>query len=66
MTKIGGAYFRQREVSAQEATYRICGLHLKEASRKVQFVSVGDNQVRISLPLHVIKMKANQLDDQNI
>jgi len=66
MKKIGGAYFRQREVSAQEAAYRVCGLHLNEASRKVQFVPVGDNQVRMSLPLNVIKMKANQLDDLNI
>ena len=66
MKKIGGAYFRQREVSAQEAAYRVCGLHLNEASRKVQFVPVGDNQVRMSLPLNVIKMKANQLNDQNI
>lgn len=29
MKKIGGAYFRQREVSAQAAAYRVSGLHLK-------------------------------------
>ncbi|XP_071153638.1 uncharacterized protein [Mytilus edulis] len=63
MKKIGGAYFRQREVSAQEATYRACGLHLKESSRKVQFLPVGDNQVKMSLPLNIIQMKANQSDD---
>jgi hypothetical protein len=34
MNKIGGANFQQHEVSAQEAAYRVCGLHLKEASRK--------------------------------
>ncbi|XP_071153640.1 uncharacterized protein [Mytilus edulis] len=62
MKKIGGAYFRQREVSAQEATYRACGLHLKESSRKVQFLPVGDNQVKMSLPLNIIQMKANQSD----
>ncbi|XP_071142082.1 uncharacterized protein [Mytilus edulis] len=66
MKKIGGAYFRQREVSAQEAVYRVCGLHLKECSRKVQFVPVGDNPIKMSLPLNVIKKKANQLDDNNI
>ncbi|VDI36705.1 Hypothetical predicted protein [Mytilus galloprovincialis] len=63
MKHIGGAYFRQREVSAQEAVYRVCGLHLKESSRKVQFVPVGDNQIKMSLPLNVIKLKASQLDD---
>ncbi|CAG2215742.1 unnamed protein product [Mytilus edulis] len=62
MKKIGGAYFRQREVSAQEATYRACGLHLKESSRKVQFLPVGDNQVKMSLPLNIIQMRANQPD----
>ncbi|XP_071145215.1 uncharacterized protein [Mytilus edulis] len=66
MKKIGGAYFREREVSAQEAVYRVCGLHLKECSRKVQFVPVGDNPIKMSLPLHVIQKKANQLDDNNI
>ncbi|XP_071137022.1 uncharacterized protein [Mytilus edulis] len=66
MKKISGAYFRQREVSAQEAVYRVCGLHLKECSRKVQFVPVGDNPIKMSLPLNVIKKKANQLDDNDI
>ncbi|CAG2195133.1 unnamed protein product [Mytilus edulis] len=61
MKKVGGAYFRQREVSAQEAVYRVCGLHLKESSRKVQFVPVGHNPVKMSIPLNMIKMKANQL-----
>jgi hypothetical protein len=66
MKKIGSAYFRQREVSAQEAAYRVCGLHLKECSRKVQFVPCGDNQVRMSLPLNVIKMKAVQSSEEDI
>ncbi|XP_071150816.1 uncharacterized protein [Mytilus edulis] len=66
MKKIGGAYFRQREVSAQEAVYRVCGLHLKESSRKVQFVPVGENQVKMSLPLNVIRKKAEQLQDNDI
>lgn len=66
MKKIGAAYFRQREVSSQEAAYRVCGLHLKEFSRKVQFVPTGENQVKMSLPLNVIRMKADQLEDENI
>lgn len=66
MKKIGAAYFRQREVSSQEAAYRVCGLHLKEFSRKVQFVPTGENQVKMSLPLTVIRMKADQLEDENI
>ncbi|CAG2207960.1 unnamed protein product [Mytilus edulis] len=63
MKKIRGAYFRQREVSAQKATYRACGLHLRESQRKAQFLPVDDNQVKMSLHLNIIQMKANQSDD---
>ena len=66
MKKIGAAYFRQREVSSQEAAYRVCGLHLKEFSRKVQFIPTGENQMKMSLPFNVIRMKADQLEDENI
>ena len=66
MKKIGAAYFRQREVSSQEAAYRVCGLHLKEFSRKCQFIPTGENQMKMSLPLNVIRMKADQLEDENI
>ena len=63
MKKIRSAYFRQREVSAQEATYRACGLHLRESPRKAQFLPVDDNQVKMSLHLNIIQMKAHQSDD---
>lgn len=33
MRKIGHAYLQNRELSAQEAVYRVSGLHLKECSR---------------------------------
>lgn len=58
MKKIGSAYLHHREVSAQEAVYRVCNLKMKECSRKVVFVPVGDNPVRLSKPLSVLKKKA--------
>jgi len=58
MKKLGRVYLHHREVSAQEAVYRVCGLRLKESSRKVQFIPVGDNPVRMSLPLAVIQKKS--------
>ncbi|XP_062573153.1 uncharacterized protein LOC134235086, partial [Saccostrea cucullata] len=59
MKKIGSAYLHHREVSAQEAVYRVCNLKMKECSRKVVFIPVGDNPLRLSKPLSLIKKKSN-------
>ncbi|XP_062598312.1 uncharacterized protein LOC134259730, partial [Saccostrea cucullata] len=60
MKKIGSAYLHHREVSAQEAVYRVCNLKMKECSRKVAFVPVGDNPVRLSKPLSQLKKKTKK------
>ncbi|XP_071965922.1 uncharacterized protein [Antedon mediterranea] len=57
LRKLGNVYMNNREVSAQESIYRVCSLRLKECSRKVEFIPVGPNPVRMSLPLSVIKNK---------
>lgn len=57
MKRIGSAYLHHREVSAQEAVYRVCNLKMKECSRKVVFVPVGDNPTRLSKPLSQMKKK---------
>ncbi|XP_065928750.1 uncharacterized protein [Magallana gigas] len=64
MKKIGSAYLHHREVSAQEAVYRVCNLKMKECSRKVAFVPVGDNPVRLSKPLSLLKKKSSK-DQEN-
>ena len=46
MRQIGQVYLQNREVSAQEACFRVCNLRLKEGSRKVEFVPLGENPVR--------------------
>jgi len=48
---LGSVYLHNREVSAQEAVYRLTGMHLKECSRKVQFIPIGTDPVKMSLPL---------------
>ena len=58
MKKLGAAYLHHREVSAQEAAFRACSMHLKSCSRKVQFIPVGENPIRMSLPLSVLKKKS--------
>ncbi|XP_052678330.1 uncharacterized protein LOC128159314 [Crassostrea angulata] len=55
LKKIGSAYLKHREVSAQEAVYRVCNLKMKECSRKVVFIPVGENPTRLTKPLSQIK-----------
>lgn len=60
MKKVGTAYLHHREISAQEAVYRVTGMHLKECSRKVEFIPVGENPCRMSIPLKEVKKKLNK------
>lgn len=46
--RLGAAYLNHIEVSAQETAFRVCSLQLKGCSRKVQFIPVGGNPVRMS------------------
>ena len=67
--QLGSVYLHNREVSAQEAVYRLTHMHMKECSRNVQFIPVGDNPVRMSLPLSVLQAKAKRQtceDDSSI
>ncbi|XP_062600922.1 uncharacterized protein LOC134262538 [Saccostrea cucullata] len=66
--KIGSAYLNHREVSAQEAVYRVCNLKMKEGSRKVVFVPVGENPTRLSKPLSQMKRthkNGNDMEDDD-
>ncbi|XP_078311297.1 uncharacterized protein LOC144618640 [Crassostrea virginica] len=69
LKKIGSAYLNHREVSAQEAVYRVCNLKMKECSRKVVFVPVGDNPTRLTKPLSQLKRnskrKGNEINDDH-
>lgn len=64
MKALGTTYLSSREVSAQEATFRTCNLKLKQCSRNVTFIPLGNSPIRISLPLQIIKSKSN--DNENI
>ncbi|KAK0138385.1 hypothetical protein N1851_025288 [Merluccius polli] len=62
LKSLGSVYLHNRDVCAQEAVYRLTTMHLKECSRKVVFVPVGENNVKMSLPLSVLKQKASSDD----
>nr|XP_034317093.1 uncharacterized protein LOC117686351 [Crassostrea gigas] len=63
LKKIGSAYLTHREVTAQEAVYRVCNLRMKEASRKVIFIPVGENPTRMTKPLSQMKPKQKDAND---
>ncbi|XP_062611086.1 uncharacterized protein LOC134272924 [Saccostrea cucullata] len=66
LKKIGSAYLNHREVSTQEAVYRVCNLKMKECSRKVVFVPVGDNPTRLTKPLSQLKRNQTKMNDGNV
>ena len=62
MHKMGSKYLCNREVSSQEASYKVCGLPLKKCSRNTQVICTGENVTRITLPL---KQLQNQCSEEN-
>ncbi|XP_049339759.1 uncharacterized protein LOC125804686 [Astyanax mexicanus] len=66
LQQLGSVYLHNRDVGAQEAVYRLTNMHLKEASRKVEYIPTGDHCVRLSLPLKVLQQKAqsNELTEK--
>ena len=63
MRKVGSAFLTHREVSAQEAVYRILSLPMKQLSRSFVFVDTNPKSERIA----VLKGKQilSQLDDDD-
>ncbi|CAG2206196.1 unnamed protein product [Mytilus edulis] len=59
MKKVGTSYLHHREISAQEAVFRVTGLRLRECSRKVEFIPVGENPCRMSVPLKDLEKQQN-------
>ncbi|TKS65242.1 ATP-dependent DNA helicase PIF1 [Collichthys lucidus] len=59
LKNLGSVYLHNRDVCAQEAVYRLTNTHLKECSRKVVFVPVGEQTVRMSLPLKMLQQKSS-------
>ena len=63
MKKVMYGYSQNREISAQEAVTRTCGLKMKSSSRDVVFVPTDDNNVRLSLPSSVLEGRDDDSDD---
>ena len=62
---LGSVFLNHREVSAQEAVYRILSLPLKQLSRNVVFVNTSPKEDRVSLlkPMsHIENMEEDSED----
>jgi len=65
LRRLGSVFLNHREVSAQEAAYRILSLPLKQLSRKVVFINTASKEDRVSLlkPISQIKDMDNESQD---
>ena len=58
MKKVGNVFLSHREVSAQEAVYRLLSIPLKKSSRQTLFVNTGMPETRV----HILRPK-RELED---
>ena len=64
LRKVGAAFLTHREVSAQEAAYRILSLPMKQLSRSVVFVDTNTKNERISVLKNTQELE--QLEDDDV
>ena len=66
MHKVGSAFLTHREVSAQDAVYRIRSLPMKQLSRSVVFVDTNPKHERIAVLKDSNALKDLADDDTNV
>ena len=64
LRKVGSAFLTHREVSAQEAAYRILSIPMKQLSRSVVFVDTNPKNERIAVLKN--SQALEQLDDSDV
>jgi len=63
---LGSVFLNHREVSAQEAVYRILSLPLKQLSRKVVFINTAAKEERVSLLKTITQIQDMEEDSEDI
>ena len=66
LRKVGSAFLTHREVSAQEAVYRILSLPMKQLSRSVVFVNTNPKHERIAVLKSHDSLSQLEDDDTNV
>ena len=66
LRKVGSAFLSHREVSAQEAVYRILSLPMKQLSRSVVFINTNPKNERIAVLKNIASLSQLEDDDTNV
>ena len=66
LTKLGSVFLTNREVSAQEAVYRVLSMPLRRCSRSTIFLNTHDKKSRDSLILPFTQLQKLDDDDENV
>ena len=66
LKQMAHVYFKNCEMSVQEAVYRVCSLRLTDCTREVVFIPTDENPTRVSLPLSKLKAMAKCDNESNI
>ncbi|KAI8484274.1 hypothetical protein Bbelb_380590 [Branchiostoma belcheri] len=66
LRKLGTTFLNHREVSAQEAAYRLLSLPLKKASRTVQFINTSPKEKRVSMLKSSAVLDAMEDEDEDV
>ncbi|XP_019628628.1 PREDICTED: uncharacterized protein LOC109473188 [Branchiostoma belcheri] len=66
LRKLGTTFLNHREVSAQEAAYRLLSLPLKKASRTVQFINTSAKEKRVSMLKSSAVLDAMEDEDEDV
>ena len=66
LRRLGSVFLDHREVSAQEAVYRILSLPLKQMSRKIIFVNTAAKEDRVSLLKPINQIQHMDEDSEDI
>ena len=66
LRKVGSAFLTHREVSAQEAVYRLLSLPMKQLSRSVVFVNTNPKHERIAVLKSPDSLSQLEDDDTNV
>ena len=66
LRKVGSTFLNHREISAQEATYRILSMPMKKLSRSVVFVNTDPRNERIAVLKTKDQLENKHKDDEDI
>ena len=66
LNKVGSTFLNHREVSAQEAAYRLLSIPLKKSSRTVVFINTSPKDKRVAILKPASVISGMDQDDENI